>query len=535
MNWWRHRYTWATVAFIGVVIGNSGGLAIGDDGVGYEAVSTSIRTGHGLGYFLERPLTIWPPGWPALMALVSKVTTLNPEGAAILLNALTAAVLVILVNRILTRLLRTDQLILAGTAVVSIGASSMVFGHLLMTDFAFAAITMGAILALMNFRDAAASEGSGIGWLVAASALIGIGFLIRYAGIITIVTGVWWLMIDARRRISLRARDTAVFAVLSAAVPIGWMLRNHAVDGTLLGVRYGSARGLLGNVFDTVATIGNFLTPGVAIDLRVVWAAVALIGTAVMLAMGWRVVRTDERFRSIRGLLAVAATGAGLLAAHAVIYLLYMLYARTTTGLNQLDFRLLNPAYLPLVGVALVILDRIIDAGTASVARSATNPNVRTPVPQKWSTAARWTAGLWAATNLAMGVAMVVYFSTSPDLFVGNYERPAFVTARASRALAELDPSCALSSNLPNGLYGDGVEAQWSPRITGPESDDKVDDIARMKADLAANHRHCLAWVALEPRWGHLATLAQLRKEFALVELNSDSGVTTYEIRPLPS
>ena len=71
MIWWKRPSLWAAASAFAVLIANAGGLAIGDDGIGYQAISDSIRNGEGLGYFLEPRLTIWPPGWPALMALVS--------------------------------------------------------------------------------------------------------------------------------------------------------------------------------------------------------------------------------------------------------------------------------------------------------------------------------------------------------------------------------------------------------------------------------------------------------------------------------
>ena len=40
-------------------------------------------------------------------------------------------------------------------------------------------------------------------------------------------------------------------------MPVAWIARNLATDDTALGVRYSSARGLLPNTFDTLATIST--------------------------------------------------------------------------------------------------------------------------------------------------------------------------------------------------------------------------------------------------------------------------------------
>ena len=515
VTWWRRPGVWAVASALGVFIANAGGLTIGDDGIGYQATADSLLAGRGLGYFLEPRLTIWPPGWPVLMAAVAKITPLDTEQAAIVLNALVAFAIVLIVHRLLVRLVRSENLISIGTIVSALGASAMVFGHLLMTDAAFAAVTLALFLTLLNYRDAQRPA-----WLAGAVTLVWAGFMIRYAGVVHIGTVGLWLLADRRKKIVPRLRDAAVFGGLAAIVPVAWVLRNLSIDDTTLGVRYSSSRGLIPNAFDTFATIGNFLVPGVEIERRTIWAAVAAIGCLVMLAMLWRVIGRDRRFRSATGIVDVVASPAGLLVLHVGVYAAYMLYARSTTGLNQLDFRLLNPLYLPLVISALVILDRV--SGTGD-----------TTVPTTWSTAARATAFAWAGLNVAVGVGMIGYFATSPDLFVGNYERPAFEKVRSSPALESLPTGCSVSSNLPNALYGSGVDAQWSPRETGLESNDVVSDLPDLERALdAGDGEFCLVWMDLEPTYGNLATLDELKARFDLVELAHDGDVTTYRIEP---
>lgn len=513
MTWWRRPYAWAAASALGVIIANVGGLAVGDDGVGYQATADNLLRGKGLGYFLEPQLTIWPPGWPLLMALVARLTPLDTEQAAIALNALTAFVVVLLVHRLLVRLVRDENLILAGTAVSALGASSMVFGHLLMTDFSFAALTLALFLALMNYR-----RSDDLLWLAAAIGLVWASFMIRYAGIVHIGTIGLWFLTDRRRTVLARFGTGAAVGGLAAIVPVLWIIRNLTTDHTALGVRYSSARGLLPNTFDTFATLGNFLTPGIVIEARTLWALVAVVGCIVMAAMSWRIVAPQQRLRTVPGIVDTLGSAAGLLVIHIVVYVAYMLYARTTTGLNQLDFRLLNPVYLPLVIVALVILDRVVRL----------RADDRQPT---WARAARATAWAWAGLNLVIGVAMVGYFATSPDMFVGNYERAAFDDVRDSPALDAVPAGCRTSSNLPNALYESGVLAQWSPRNTGLESTDPVDDIERLERDVGRRD-HCLVWIDLEPNYGHLASLEELRDRFSLVELADDGPVTTYRIEP---
>ncbi|MEZ5321142.1 MAG: glycosyltransferase family 39 protein [Microthrixaceae bacterium] len=513
LTWWRRPGLWAVTSAALVLLANSSGIAVGDDGIGYRAIADRMTTGRGLGYFLEPHLTIWPPGWPALMALVSKLTGLDAEHAAVLLNALTAAATVLLVDRLVRRVTRREGFQFAMVLVAAVGTSTMLFGHLLMTDFSFAAITLAGLLALLNYRDQ-----RDLVWLGLAIVLVWAGFMVRYAGVVNIAIGALWLLNDRSADLRGRVLQAAGFAGGSALVPAAWVLRNIETDGTLMGLRYSSNRGLLANAGDMVATVGNFVLPGVASERRGLWLVVAAVGIATMSVAMWRAVLRWPGAHSLKGLANRLDSASGLLTLHVAVFAAYMLYARTTTGLNRLDFRLLHPMYLPLCLIAIALLSRM-----------SYRPNGLDG--RRWGLLSFLLTYGWAALNIVVGLVMVGYFATAPDLFVGNYERPAFHAVRASPALQSIPRDCPTGSNLPNALYGSGVEAQWSPRRTGLESDDKVDDLARLDRHLA-NGPYCLVWIDLPPRYGHLVSLSALRHRYRLDEVSHDRALTVYRVFP---
>ena len=176
--------------------------------------------------------------------------------------------------------------------------------------------------------------------------------------------------------------------------------------------------------------------------MRTVWAGVAAIGGLIMLAMLWRVIGRDRRLRSVTGIADVVAGGPGLLVLHIGVYAAYMLYARTTTGLNQLDFRLLNPIYLPLVISALVILDRVL----------AAPDDERQPT---WAKAAGGTAFAWAGLNLLVGVGMIAYFD--------DLARPVRRQLRTGRVRRRAGERCPRGT--ANGVRGVVEPAERPVRI----------------------------------------------------------------------
>ncbi len=212
-----------------------------------------------------------------------------------------------------------------------------------------------------------------------------------------------------------------------------------------------------------------------------------------------------------------------------MLYPLYMLYVRTTTALNQLDLRLLYPAYFPLMILTLALLERLrrLDATETS------DPAVDTPDTAggsgRWQRRGVVTAAAWSVLNVAAGLVAVVAFAAGHPYFNGNYESDVFVDVRANPAIAALPDGCRLYSNLPNGLYP-AYEALWSPERRALESSREVDDLAEITATLG-DTPSCLVWIDEPPVYGHLWTLDQLEQRLDLEPVSNDGNVSTYKMR----
>lgn len=500
----------AAASSLAVLIANASGIATGDDGVGYRATADSLLHGEGLGYFLEDPLTVWPPVWPGLMAFVAKVTPLDTLGAAILLNAVVAFLVVLAGHRLLREILEDDRLVLLGTLVFALGPTTIGFGRLLMTDMAFALVILVWSLALLRFR-----RSGSLGDLAIAAVLAWLAFGLRYVGVVLIGFGGLWLLLDHRRRFLDRLRDGVLYGLVSFAVPLAWMLRNHSIDGTFTGERHGSARGLVDNGFDIAATLGRFLLPGLGYGMTKVWAAVGIVALAVALWLTSRVLQ--RRGRPLPELVRIAGEPTGLLAIVGVLYLTYMLYVRSTTALNQLDVRLLYPAYFPLIVLGLAIVDRLLT-------QDRTDP---------WAQRSLGVAHVWAGANVLAGLVAMVAFALGHPYFSGNYESDTFQEVRDDPALEALPAGCTVYSNLPNGLYPE-VEAQWSPMRTALESNDDPDPGFGLE-DIEATldeQPSCLVWIDEDPVYGHLWPLEDLEEELQLTELDRSDQVTVFRMEP---
>ena len=521
----------AICSALAVLISNISGIASGDDGVGYRAIADSLLDGQGYGYFLERPVTIWPPIWSTLMAGVAWVTPLNTMGAVILLNAVVAAAVVVVGNRLLRLFVSNVRLVLLGTLVLAFGPSTIGLGHVLMTDMAFALLVMTWMLTLMRFRR----TGS-LATLVLSGLLVWVGFGLRYIGLVLIAFGGLWLLLDQNRSWLIRVRNGAIYGVVSIIAPGLWMARNYSIDETFTGERHPSARGLVDNGFDIAATLGRFLLPGLGNGLTKIWAAVGLSVLAVGLYLVWRVLRvprpdqpTQELLRTgqiFHRLIKIPGTTLGLLLFFPILYMAYMLYVRTTTALNQLDLRLLYPAYFPLMFLALALIDRLPRLNSADTGASA---DTGEPSKTGWFKLGYGGAHVWAAANIAAGFVAMIAFAAGHPYFIGNYEADLFKQIRANPALEALPANCKLYSNLPNGLYPN-YEAQWSPQQRALESSEQIPDLEEITATLDSTDS-CLIWIDEPPVYGHLWTLQQLQTRLTLTQLAQSGNLSVYRMQ----
>lgn len=526
----RDRWMVAAAAVLSataVAIANANGISIGDDGVGYQAIADSLLSGGGLGYFLEDPVTVWPPLWPTAMAFVARITPFGTVGAAVLLNCIVAAATVIVGNHLMRLVISDRRLVLAGTAVLAIGPATIGLGHVLMTDMVFTLVVLIWMIVLLratgrtpngtttDHDTAPGSDAStdSLPGLVAAAMLTWIGFGLRYVGLTLIAFGGLWLLCSVGRPFLIRIRNAAIYGVVASVVPLAWMARNHSIDGTFTGERHTSARGLIHNLFDIAATIGRFLVPGVMNEATKLWAPIGVVGVvAAFVTAWWLLARQGGSPRAVIGRAwSVLSTPVGLVTLWTVAYLAYMLYVRTTTALNVLDLRLLFPAYFPMVIMGLALADRSLRAAP----RTGWIRNAVT---------------VWALGNVVAGLVAVAAFGAGHPFFTGDYASDTFITVRENPALDALPEGCETYSNLPNALYPRVEPRGWSPQRTALESIDPVDDLEQISRR-SADHEICLVWIDEPPVYGHLWPIDELQERLPLETLARNGPVTVYSLR----
>jgi hypothetical protein len=283
-----------------------GGTQLYNDSYQYLDVAKNIRD-HGkvatsLIYFdteraqgvVPAPLTTFPPGYPLLIALLSKLG-LTLEHAALLLSVgglLAVFPLLLAASRSLGLTPTATRVAMLAWAV---SAQSTLFGICVLTECLFSAVLLGAVLLLVR-TDAQSGR-----WRIAAGmALLAVGYGIRYATLLLIAGAhayavLHLLTVRHRRRAWVKA-----IALCDALVAIVF-LRNMILTGSWQG---GNTKAFHNPVLYTAkraaVTAADLLFGehvGVLRFPAVIFAGVTVAGTAALALLALR-----ERRRVARAL-----------------------------------------------------------------------------------------------------------------------------------------------------------------------------------------------------------------------------------------
>ena len=242
----RPRTTaWWPLALVGVGgVALAVGLAIVDalpagvvaDDAFYVILARALASGEGYRY-LNVPGhpagTHFPPGYPALLALVSFVAPAFPASVVAFkaLNAAFLAAAAVLVARLLrTRAGLPPAWCIAVGAVTAVSVPLLILGNLVLSELCFIALALALLVALERLADAPASS-----WrVVLLGVAIGACALVRTHGVVLVPAAV--VVLGARRR----WRDAALLTVAAAACLLPWQIwtarHGGALPAPLLGM-----------------------------------------------------------------------------------------------------------------------------------------------------------------------------------------------------------------------------------------------------------------------------------------------------------
>lgn len=216
------------VALLTANVLRTGGPGFMNDSYQYLSTAENITAGHGLStsivnFDVERrshkvpaPLTTFPPGYAVAIAEVNR-TGLDPERAGLLFSMLSFVALFPLLAwgaRVLELRPNITRLVLFWLLANSWAAE---YPIQILTESTFTALTTFAVVALMAAERRGKAEPQSLGVLLLGSALVGLSYWVRYAGLFLFAAVFAYFTLNA----SIRRDRRSLKALLCAALPLG--------------------------------------------------------------------------------------------------------------------------------------------------------------------------------------------------------------------------------------------------------------------------------------------------------------------------
>ena len=482
------------------------GSGLSPDAIAYSAIAEGIRDGSELGYWLEPSVSSWPPLFPLVLATGSMLLDISVVDTARILNAVLHAATVVVVALLACRLMQSTWLRALALATAALAQPLVFVTVKVWSEPLFNLLILIAALVLSGVPGRRPTSR-----LLAASVLVVAAFSTRYAGLVFVPAGALvlalWPRSSPRAGRYRRAAWFGVPALVGGLMLVGW---NRWRTGDAFGPRWRPDEPFWSHAADGLGAIGQWFLPSDSPRPVALLFGMLLISIAVCAVVWtWKPTTTpnnNHNDSSDDEPIGVAP----ILAVFMGAYFAYMVWARTTSGFDPLNSRLMLPVFLPGVLLMLSVVDRW----------SATKPE-------------------GASRLLVLALPLLVLLPTMVDGLdearrshdIGSeYTNAAVQEFVNSPILSEIPDDCSLLTNDPWLLWLAGREAQLTPEQDREVAIPLSMELTELAPLVSAGHV-CLVWldtgstVFFEP--------AQLAEVVVLDRVAHDEFTTIYRLAPV--
>lgn len=324
------------------------GVGLAHDSIVYLSVARSLAAGAGLVAYNGDTLTLFPPLFPALVA-VPGLFGLDAPAAAGLVNAAAIGALVGVVGWRLRSDFGSTPLALWGALAAMLSIPLTYVGSRAFSEPIFLLLTTLTLIQAAQFLDS--GRRSALVWAAVFTAL---ACLTRYSGAAIVIT-VALLLLCRKDSWSSRAQNVVLYSSI-AALPVGiWVLRNFLLTGLFTGYRAPSDAPLPQNITVLLHTLASWLFPvgiwsNVQAGTALLAAPLGLLALALVAGASILAVRQWRARGQANGTLLVPV-------AFILIYGALLTAAATFTLLDPLEDKLMSPVYVPLLFTVAAIAD----------------------------------------------------------------------------------------------------------------------------------------------------------------------------------
>ncbi len=321
----------------------------------FLSTALNLLAGEGWRDFMGRPLVEWPPLFPLLLAAFGWVG-IEPLAAGRWINATAFGLTILAAGCYLRSHLQARWLVLAATATLAASYPLSHWAAEFRTEPLFVLLTLLALVQLGSFL-----HGGGRTPLLWGAVCTALAALTRYPGVVLIGTGVLLLLVRRTPPLATRLKDASVFGATASLPLAGVLTRNWAIAGTPTGPRSGSGQSPAEGLSRVVEVFREWLIPPNSLDGLgpLLWITAGLVVVVSGLGLGYR---REGRMGENKGKDRFGLGPVLPFGGFALAYLGFMVAIVPLVIPVEIPARYLLPVYVPLLLVAVVLLDRLLSS-----------------------------------------------------------------------------------------------------------------------------------------------------------------------------
>lgn len=476
------------------------GAGLSTDSVVYISTARNMMIDYRYLFSSDYNLTVWPPLYPALLALVGTMVGSDPLSIVHIFNALLFGLVIYSGGLLIidyfapSKVLVTVGVILITVSQVQLGVFVMVWSESLFI----------CLLALSIVFARSLIVEQKIAWLFLFAVAVSLAALTRYVGIILILWGVVIILIHYPSNLKQKLVNASVFGII-AVLPIGlWILRNYVLSGTFFGERSPTVFTLGQNIFSTFVTILSWYIPVFVVSLHPALIALSLLFSLVV----------GLRLRTIWKTVPIGLRDVSPLIILVTLYIVFLIASSSSVAIDQLGHRLLIPVYIPITVLYLLVIQMLVKPRKQRISNKLVNTAMLIIIP------------------LSIVYSLQVNLMTVMDIRENglglNHRR--WTESEIIHYLIShpgLETECTLYSNQPPAIYLlSNVTATFIPAKQGYNSSAPARDILSLMGKWPEENDACLIWFdSVDHK--HLYTLDELREiaEFDLLVHLDDGAI----------
>lgn len=308
------------------------GIGTSPDSIMYASTARNLYEGNGFLAIGNAPLVIFPLFYPLFLSFVMFVTRLDVFASATILNGLLFAAVLFLSGIFMENFRNRSRIY--KWCILSLFVLSPFLGEIYTMLWSETLFILLSLLFVLSARSYFSGNHSRLS-LYSMSIFAALAFDTRFAGVSLVVTGFSLILFDRDLKNKIKTNHLIQFSLISCAPVVFNLIRNILLSEYVTGHRQ-KGRTLLS---DNISYTGNVLSDWLHITFRNHLFEIYLVVIVIAYFIIRFIINTKKKkdYSSFEN----------ILSAFFVVYTTIILITSTLSRYEQINNRLLSPAYIP--------------------------------------------------------------------------------------------------------------------------------------------------------------------------------------------